>query len=198
MFLNIGLVNSRRSRRRFVIRYPTSIPRCETTQTRQGNGPRFTLRHGFLEPDLVIIHLSGYVADCSPHLRHFGTRIFVDGEYVSGGIDWYFRKHSQVSQLATLHRHQLIGRIFTVPKLGEKLKQDSIPLSYTPRKFISHPTDTVFYMIESDHRTHGPAATQRIIAEKVSFATRTPEGITDSIGSFRNQGRYFDSTASCC
>ena len=48
------------------------------------------------------------------------------------------------------------------------MKQDSIPLSYTPRKFISHPTDTVFYMIEADHRTYGPAATQRIIAEKVS------------------------------
>jgi len=28
--------------------------------------------------------------------------------------------------------------------------------------------NTVFYMIEADHRTHGPAATQRIITEKVS------------------------------
>jgi len=55
-----------------------------------------------------------------------------------------------------------------VPKLGEKLKQDSIPLSYTPRKFISHPMNNVFYMIEADHRTHGQAATQRIVAEKVS------------------------------
>jgi hypothetical protein len=32
---------------------------------------------------LVIVHVSGYVADCSPHLRYFGTRLFVDGEYVS-------------------------------------------------------------------------------------------------------------------
>jgi splicing factor 3B subunit 3 len=68
------------------------------------------------------------------------------------------------------------------------LKQDSIPLSYTPRKFISHPTDNVFYMIESDHRTHGPAATQRIIAEKVSLAPQAAEGTTDCIGSFWCKG----------
>ena len=60
-------------------------------------------------------------------------------------------------------------RIFTIPKLGEKLKQDSTPLSYTPRKFISHPYNSIFYMIESDHRTYGPVATQRIISEKVSL-----------------------------
>jgi hypothetical protein len=28
--------------------------------------------------------------------------------------------------------------------------------------------NNVFYMIEADHRTHGTAATQRIVAEKVS------------------------------
>lgn len=72
-----------------------------------------------------------------------------------------------------LHQLTYDSSIFTIPKLGEKLKQDSIPLSYTPRKFISHPAANVFYMIESDHRTYGPAATQRIIGEKVSSYSST-------------------------
>jgi hypothetical protein len=57
--------------------------------------------------------------------------------------------------------------IFTIPKLGVKLKQDVTPLSYTPRRFVSHPTSKVFYVIESDHRTHSPSALKRIAAENV-------------------------------
>ncbi|KAF8142466.1 hypothetical protein K438DRAFT_1994994 [Mycena galopus ATCC 62051] len=33
-----------------------------------------------------------------------------------------------------------------------------MPLSYTPRKFITHPTNHYFYMIEGDHRVEGPEA----------------------------------------
>ena len=60
-----------------------------------------------------------------------------------------------------------IHSIFTIPKLGVKLKQDVTPLSYTPRRFVSHPTSKVFYVIESDHRTHSPSALKRIAAENV-------------------------------
>jgi len=58
-------------------------------------------------------------------------------------------------------------RIFQVPKLGVKLKQDSIPLSYTPRKFITHPTNNYFYMIEGDHRVLSEAATEKKLRELV-------------------------------
>ena len=54
-----------------------------------------------------------------------------------------------------------------MPRLGTKLKQDVLPLSYTPRKMISHPTLPYFYVIESDNRTYGPAAINRILGEKV-------------------------------
>ncbi|GMK57012.1 hypothetical protein CspeluHIS016_0308520 [Cutaneotrichosporon spelunceum] len=57
-------------------------------------------------------------------------------------------------------------RIFTIPRLGTKLKQDSMPLSYTPRKFVSYPYAPVFYGIEADHRTYGPKAIERIVAAK--------------------------------
>jgi hypothetical protein len=49
-----------------------------------------------------------------------------------------------------------------------KLKQDAIPLSYTPRKFISHPTNGLFYLIESDHRVLSDAAAAQKALELVS------------------------------
>ena len=61
----------------------------------------------------------------------------------------------------------LSGRIFQVPKLGTKLKQDSMPLSYTPRKFITHPGNHYFYMIEGDHRVLGEVAADAKLQELV-------------------------------
>lgn len=48
-----------------------------------------------------------------------------------------------------------------------KLKQDSIPLSYTPRKFITHPENNYFYMIEGDHRVMSEDATATKLQELV-------------------------------
>ena len=59
------------------------------------------------------------------------------------------------------------GRIFQVPKLGTKLKQDLIPLSYTPHKFITHPGNHYFYMIEGDHRILGEVAADTKLEEMV-------------------------------
>lgn len=42
-------------------------------------------------------------------------------------------------------------RVFTVERLDQKLRSDIHPLDYTPRKFIKHPSETLFYMLESDH-----------------------------------------------
>jgi hypothetical protein len=96
---------------------------------------------------------------------------------VSRGIDWDIGEYTQVSLVSTMDdRAGLMWmgliRIFTIPKLGEKLKQDTLPLTYTPRKFITHPYGTVFYMIETDHRILGPKTVARIVAEKVSCILR--------------------------
>lgn len=53
-------------------------------------------------------------------------------------------------------------KIFTIPSLENKLKQDSIPLSYTPRKLIGNPEKNgCFYVVESDHRSLSPWAQQQ-------------------------------------
>jgi hypothetical protein len=62
----------------------------------------------------------------------------------------------------------LICRIFQIPKLGEKLKQESLPLSFTPRQFITHPTNKLFYLVEADHRTLGPDAARKRLADIAS------------------------------
>lgn len=61
--------------------------------------------------------------------------------------------------------------IFTIPKIGEKLKQDSTPLTYTPRRIESIPGVPFFYLIETDHRTYGPKAINRILEEKQAAGT---------------------------
>lgn len=70
-------------------------------------------------------------------------------------------------------------RIFSIPKLGEKLKQDSTPLTYTPRKFISHPFNSVFYMIEADHQTYSKGAIERIVKQKESEGRRVDTLLLD-------------------
>ena len=70
-------------------------------------------------------------------------------------------------------------KIFTIPKLGEKLKADSTPLSYTPRKFIQHPYSPLFYVIETDHRAYGPKAIERVVREKEASGDRVDRSLLE-------------------
>ena len=54
-------------------------------------------------------------------------------------------------------------RIFSIEKLGNNLLQQSIPLTYTPRKFIRHPEQPLFYIIEADNNTLSPSTKQQLL-----------------------------------
>ncbi|KAK6332006.1 pre-mRNA-splicing factor rse1 [Orbilia javanica] len=56
-------------------------------------------------------------------------------------------------------------RIFTVEKISENLQQESIPLSYTPRKMAKHPTAPYFYVVSSDSDTLSPESRNNLIAK---------------------------------
>ena len=73
-----------------------------------------------------------------------------------------------VSFVYIIHTYQSLFRIFQVPKLGTKLKQDAIPLSYTPRKMTLHPTNGYLYIIEGDHRVLGEDAAKQKLDKLVS------------------------------
>lgn len=46
-----------------------------------------------------------------------------------------------------------------MPKLGSKVKMDTLPLTYTPRRLAFHPSQQYLYCIETDHRTLSAPAT---------------------------------------
>lgn len=79
-----------------------------------------------------------------------------------------------------------------MPKLGTKLKQDSIPLSYTPRKFASHPSNSYFYIIEADHRVTGPDAAAKKVAELVRSHLHFGVFNRTNVRSQRSQGKMVD------
>lgn len=84
-------------------------------------------------------------------------------------------------------------RIFQIPKLGTKLKQDSMPLTYTPRKFIPHPTNGLLYLIEGDHRVMSEEAASKKLQEMVcgqSHLLRVAE--TDTSAYKRERGERID------
>ena len=56
-----------------------------------------------------------------------------------------------------------VHRIFSIEKLGNSLLQETIPLAYTPRKFVRHPEQPLFYTIETDNNTLAPTTRQRLI-----------------------------------
>ncbi|KDQ52575.1 hypothetical protein JAAARDRAFT_73058 [Jaapia argillacea MUCL 33604] len=43
-------------------------------------------------------------------------------------------------------------RISRIPQIDQILKEVEMPLDFTPRKLIAHPTNHLLYLIESDHR----------------------------------------------
>ena len=55
--------------------------------------------------------------------------------------------------------------IFTFPRLGQKVQQTAIDLSYTPRKLITSPATRLLYTVEADHRTFSPSAMQKTVAD---------------------------------
>ncbi|GBE80630.1 CPSF A subunit region-domain-containing protein [Sparassis latifolia] len=109
-------------------------------------------------PGILALSSRSWLNYTYQNLMHFTPLIFDNLDYA-----WSFS--------AELCPEGLIGisgsvlRIFQIPKLGTKLKQDAIPLSYTPRKFISHPTNGLFYLIEGDHRVMGEAAAAKKLNE---------------------------------
>lgn len=55
------------------------------------------------------------------------------------------------------------SRIFSIEKLGNNLLQQSIPLTYTPRKFVRHPEQPLFYTIESENNTLAISTKERLL-----------------------------------
>lgn len=56
-------------------------------------------------------------------------------------------------------------RIFSIDRLSDTLLQQSIPLTYTPRRLAKHPDQPYFYTIEADNNTLPPELRAKLLAD---------------------------------
>lgn len=68
---------------------------------------------------------------------------------------------------SVLMNHRIL-RIFSIEKLDNNMLQESIPLTYTPRRFLKHPEQPLFYVAESDNHVLSPATRERLVEDAKS------------------------------
>lgn len=56
-------------------------------------------------------------------------------------------------------------RIFTIEKLSNNLLQESIPLQHTPRHFVKHPDQPLFYVAEADNNVLSEATKTKLLQD---------------------------------
>ncbi|KAJ5814595.1 nuclear mRNA splicing factor [Penicillium riverlandense] len=81
------------------------------------------------------------------------------------GLEWgcNFSSEQCVEGMVGIQGQNL--RIFSIEKLDNNMLQESIPLSYTPRRFVKHPELPYFYVIESDANVLSPVTRERLIQD---------------------------------
>ncbi|KAG6877888.1 pre-mRNA-splicing factor rse1 [Termitomyces sp. T159_Od127] len=156
MFVNIGLQNGVLLR---TVLEPINGQLTDTRTRFLGTRPIRLVRVQIQRnPAILALSSRSWLNYTHQNLMHFTPLIFENFDYA-----WSFSAELSPEGLIGIAGSTL--RIFQIPKLGTKLKQDSIPLSYTPRKFITHPSNHYFYMIEGDHRVMGEGAASKRLEE---------------------------------
>nr|GAT58591.1 predicted protein [Mycena chlorophos] len=169
MFVNIGLQNGVLLR---TVLDPTNGQLTDTRTRFLGTRPIRLVRVQIQRhPAILALSSRSWLNYTYQNLMHFSPLIFENFDYA-----WSFSAELSPEGLIGITGSTL--RIFQITRLGTKLKQDSIPLSYTPRKFITHPNNHYFYMIESDHRVRSTeTAAQKIDELKKQGKRISPESL---------------------
>ncbi|KAF2673961.1 pre-mRNA-splicing factor rse1 [Microthyrium microscopicum] len=64
---------------------------------------------------------------------------------------WSFTSEQCPEGMVGIENNHL--RIFTIDQLSNNMLRESVPLEHTPRAFVKHPKEPLFYVIESDPNT---------------------------------------------
>lgn len=83
-------------------------------------------------------------------------------------------------------------KIFSVDKLADTVLQQSIPLTYTPKRLVKHPEQPYFYTIESENNTLPPELREQLLADP-GAGTDTSVLPPEDFGYPKGRGRW----ASC-
>ncbi|KAL1999187.1 hypothetical protein VTN02DRAFT_4905 [Thermoascus thermophilus] len=84
-------------------------------------------------------------------------------DYVPLEWGWNFSSEQCVEGMVGIQGQNL--RIFSIEKLDNNILQESIPLAYTPRRFVKHPEQPLFYVIEADNNILSPTTQARLLEE---------------------------------
>ncbi|KAL2812489.1 CPSF A subunit region-domain-containing protein [Aspergillus granulosus] len=87
-------------------------------------------------------------------------------DYVGLEWGWNFSSEQCVEGMVGIQGQNL--RIFSIEKLENNMLQQSIPLAYTPRHFLKHPDQPLFYVIESDNNVLSPATRAQLLEDSKS------------------------------
>ncbi|KUL89482.1 hypothetical protein ZTR_04439 [Talaromyces verruculosus] len=84
-------------------------------------------------------------------------------DYVGLEWGWNFSSEQCLEGMVGIQGQNL--RIFSIEKLDNNVLQESIPLAYTPRHFVKHPEQPLFYVIESENNVLAPATQARLLED---------------------------------
>ncbi|KAJ5082992.1 Pre-mRNA-splicing factor rse1 [Penicillium argentinense] len=81
------------------------------------------------------------------------------------GLEWGWGFSSGLCEEGMIGIEGRNLRIFNIEKLDNNILQEAIPLAYTPRRFVQHPEQPLFYVIESDNGILAPATRQALVQD---------------------------------
>ncbi|KAL4779714.1 CPSF A subunit region-domain-containing protein [Aspergillus varians] len=112
-------------------------------------------------------------------------------DYVGLEWGWNFSSEQCVEGMVGIQGQNL--RIFSIEKLDNNILQQSIPLAYTPRRFLKHPEQPLFYVIEADNNVLSPTTRSRLLEDSKSRNGDTTVLPPEEFGYPRGTGHW----ASC-
>lgn len=84
-------------------------------------------------------------------------------DYVGLEWGWNFSSEQCIEGMVGIQAQNL--RIFSIEKLDSNLLQESIPLAYSPRRFVKHPDQPLFYVIEAENNVLSPSTRARLLED---------------------------------
>ncbi|TKA75708.1 Pre-mRNA-splicing factor rse1 [Cryomyces minteri] len=83
--------------------------------------------------------------------------------YVGLEWGWNFSSEQCTEGMVGIQGQNL--RIFTIENITKNLISESIPLSYTPRDFVRHPDQPLFYVVEADNNILSTSTRKQLLAD---------------------------------
>ncbi|KAK8190224.1 CPSF A subunit region-domain-containing protein [Phyllosticta capitalensis] len=107
------------------------------------------------------------------------TRAFTLTPLAYPALEWGWSFNSEQCAQGMVGIHGAHLRIFTIENLANNLLKESIPLMYTPRQLVRHPTEPLFFVSESDNNVLSSTTRNALIQDQTSKAENGEAPVLD-------------------